>query len=225
MPWSKDQLTWLITGASSGFGLQLTRLALSHGHIVIATSRTPRSNPELVSEIQSQGGRFLQLDIDAQDAATNLIGELEKDGIHVDVLVNAAGYSIHGPVESFTEEEVKAEMETTFFGPYRLIRAVVSGMRERRKGMIVSLSSGAGVDGRPSMGIYGASKAAMDGRPISHHHELRFMLIPRFRTSAHRRQRARTLRRSHPHCPPRRLRHKLRRSRSHNIHTLPGGLS
>lgn len=224
MPWSKDKLTWLITGASSGFGLQLTRLALSHGHIVIATSRTPRSNPELVSEIQSKGGQFLQLDIDAPITATNLIAELEKDGTQVDVLVNAAGYSIHGPVESFTEEEVKAEMETTFFGPYRLIRAVVPGMRQRRKGIIVSLSSGAGVDGRPSMGIYGASKAAMDGKPFSHH-KLCLMLMTRFRTSAHRRQRARTFRRPHPHGPPRRLRHKLCRPRSHNIDTLPGGLS
>lgn len=164
MTWPTKKLTWLVTGASSGFGLQLTRLALSHGHHVIATARNPSSNPSLTTEITSQGSRFLPLNVDAPESAQDLITDLEKDGVEIDVLVNCAGYSVHGPVESFTEEEVKAQMETVFFGPYRLIRAVMPGMRMRRRGIVVALGSGAGVDGRPSMGIYGAAKAALDGK-------------------------------------------------------------
>jgi NAD(P)-dependent dehydrogenase (short-subunit alcohol dehydrogenase family) len=73
---------------------------------------------------------------------------------------------MHGPAESFTKQEVKAQMETVYFGPYRLIRAVVPGMRIRRRGIVVALGSGAGVDGRPSMGIYGAAKAALEGKSL-----------------------------------------------------------
>lgn|SRR5688572_9854948 len=160
---SDKKLTWLITGASSGFGLQLTRLALSHRHQVIATSRSPSANPSLVTEVASQGGRFISLDIDDASATDKLVQDLEAEGLKIDVLINCAGFSMHGPVESFSEDEVRAQMETVFFGPYRLIRSIIPGMRARRRGIIVTLGSGAGVDGRPSMGIYGAAKAAMDG--------------------------------------------------------------
>lgn len=81
----------------------------------------------------------------------------------VDVLVNNAGWSIHAPVEQFTEEEVRAQFETVFFGPYRLTRAAVAGMRKRRFGAMVNISSGASLEGRDSMGVYAASKAAFDG--------------------------------------------------------------
>lgn len=162
-PWSHFPLTWLITGASSGFGLELTRLALSNGHKVIATSRNPARNPELVSEIQAQGGDWRTLDVDDPDCGS-LIKSIEEEGTEIDILVNSAGWSIHGPAESFSEDEVRRQMETVFFGPYRLIRAVVPYMRQRRRGLIINISSGAGVSGRESMGVYGASKAAMDGK-------------------------------------------------------------
>lgn len=162
MPWEPPRLTFLVTGASSGFGLALTRLALSHHHTVIATSRNPSRNPSLVTEVESLGGRFLTLDVDDSDSSA-LVHRLEKDGTAIDVLVNSAGWSMLGPAESFGEEEVRRQMETLYFGPYRLIRAVVPYMRRRRRGLIMNIGSGAGVDGRDSMGIYGGSKAALDG--------------------------------------------------------------
>ncbi|KAF9869956.1 retinol dehydrogenase 8 [Colletotrichum karsti] len=155
-------LTWLITGCSSGFGLALTRLAQKDGHDVIATSRNPSKTPDLVQEVEGAGGKWLKLDVDDLNSA-NLIENLEKDGTKIDVLVNNAGWSIHGAAESFTEEETRAQMDTVFFGPYRLMRAVAPLMRERRSGIIVNISSGAGIEGRESMGIYAAAKAAMDG--------------------------------------------------------------
>lgn len=161
--WNAFPLTWFITGAASGFGLALTRLALSNGHKVIATSRNPSRDPDLVAEVESQGGRWLALDVDNHDCGS-VIQELENQGTGIDVLVNNAGWSIHGPAESFSEDEVRRQMETIYFGPYRLIRAVVPHMRGRRRGLIINIGSGAGVNGRDSMGIYGASKAAMDSK-------------------------------------------------------------
>lgn len=81
----------------------------------------------------------------------------------MDVLVNNAGWSIHQTAEQLTDSEVRAQFETVFFGPYRLTRAVLPGMRGRRFGVVVNVSSGAALEGRETMGAYAAAKAAMDG--------------------------------------------------------------
>lgn len=162
-------LTWLITGCSSGLGLglALARQVQAAGHTVIATSRTPSRTPELVAEITQHPaapGKWLTLDLDAPNCGAIIADLEETHGVAVDVLVNNAGWSIHAPVEHFTEEEVRAQFETVFFGPYRLTRAAVAGMRKRRFGVVVNISSGASLEGRDSMGVYAASKAAFDGK-------------------------------------------------------------
>ncbi|KAJ5163677.1 uncharacterized protein N7500_005507 [Penicillium coprophilum] len=156
-------LTWLITGCSSGLGLSLARAAQSNGHMVLATSRQPSRTPELVSEITHNGGEWYPLDVDSPTAASELLSTLDSAGHKIDVLVNNAGYAILGAVEQFSDEEVRAQMETVYFGPSRLIQAIVPGMRERRFGVVVNVSSGAGLEGRERMGAYAAAKAAMDG--------------------------------------------------------------
>lgn len=109
-------------------------------------------------------GRWLQLDVD-DPRATKVISDLqEEQGVTIDVLVNNAGWSIHQTVENFGDDEVRAQFETIFFGPYRLMRAVLPAMRKRRFGIIVNMSSGASLEGRESMGAYAAAKAAMDGK-------------------------------------------------------------
>ncbi|KAF4248174.1 hypothetical protein CNMCM8980_006293 [Aspergillus fumigatiaffinis] len=155
------KLTWLITGCSSGFGLSLTRVALAGGHKVIATSRNPSRTPELITEIESKGGKWVQLDVDSAQSG-EVIAELEKGGEQIDVLVNNAGYSIYAPIETITEEEMRSQMETMYFGPLRLIRAVLPHMRQRRSGVIVNMSSGASLDGIPTMGVYAGAKAGLD---------------------------------------------------------------
>lgn len=163
-------LVWLITGCSSGLGLALARHARAAGHTVIATSRDPPRTPDLVREFTTTtnpsngGSRWLRLDVDDPDAPARVLAELDDaDGTAVDVLVNNAGWSVHQTAEAFAEEEVRAQLETVFFGPYRLARAVLPGMRARRFGVVVNVSSGAGLEGRESMGVYAAAKAAMDG--------------------------------------------------------------
>ncbi|KAI1359058.1 hypothetical protein F5Y08DRAFT_320456 [Xylaria arbuscula] len=167
----KKPLTWLITGSSSGFGLALTRLTQSKGHNIIATSRNPSRTPELVNEVVSKGGRWLQLELEDLDSGA-IIDALEAEGTHIDVLINTAAMGMTGPLESFTEAEARKQMDTNFFGPYRLVRAVVPYMRQRRSGMIVNFSSGAGLEAMNSLGVYGASKAALDDMSKVLHKEL-----------------------------------------------------
>ncbi|KAI0889522.1 putative short-chain oxidoreductase [Annulohypoxylon maeteangense] len=160
----KAKLTWLITGCSSpsGFGMALTRIALGAGHTVIATSRNPSRTPNLVVEVESNGGRWLKLDVDDRNSG-DIIEELEMSGVEIDVLVNNAGFSIFSPVETSTEEEIRGQMESMYFGPLRLIRAVLPRMRKRRYGVIANFSTGGSLEGRDTMGPYAGAKAGLDG--------------------------------------------------------------
>ncbi|UKZ76913.1 putative secondary metabolism biosynthetic enzyme [Trichoderma virens FT-333] len=157
----KKPLTWLITGCSSGFGLSLARIVQANGHNLIATSRKPSDSPDLVAEVEGKGGKWIQLDVNDLDC-DKVIEELEGQGQPVDVLVNNAGYCIYNPAESFTDSEARALMETLYFGPSRLIRAVVKHQRQRRFGIIVNMSSGAALEANPTMGPYAAGKGALD---------------------------------------------------------------
>lgn len=159
-------LTWLITGCSSGLGLALIREVQRHGHAVIATSRQPSRTPDLVAEVEANGGEWHALDVDDLSAARLLVEKLEASGHQIDILVNNAGYILFGAVEQLSDEERRRQMETMYFGPSRLIQALVPRMRRRRFGIIVNISSGAALDGRDSMGGYAAAKAALDGASL-----------------------------------------------------------
>ncbi|KAI0977488.1 NAD(P)-binding protein [Xylaria arbuscula] len=154
-------LTWLITGCSSGFGLSLARIAQAGGHKVIATSRNPSRTPDLVKEIESKGGKWIKLDVNDPSSGT-VVDELEKAGDQIDVLVNNAGFSIYAPVETITEDEIRAQMETMYFGPLRLIRAVLPYQRKRKSGVIANFSSGAALEAQGSMGAYAGAKGGLD---------------------------------------------------------------
>ncbi|KAI1342895.1 NAD(P)-binding protein [Xylariaceae sp. FL0016] len=156
------KLTWLITGCSSGFGLSLARVVQDGGHNLIATSRNPSRTPDLVDEVEGKGGKWLELDVNSK-STPSIIEQLETSGTHIDVLVNNAGFSIYAPTETATEDEIRAQMETMYFGPLRLIKAVLPHMRKRRFGVIANMSSGASLDGRDSMGPYAGAKAGLDG--------------------------------------------------------------
>ncbi|CAK7200835.1 hypothetical protein SEUCBS139899_003534 [Sporothrix eucalyptigena] len=161
-------LTWLITGCSSGIGLSLARHAIANGHRLIATSRNPARTPELVKEIEEAtntagSNRWLTLDVDHPTAAADLVHKLEVDeGITIDVLVNNAGFAVLQTVERAREADARAQMETLYFGPLRLMQAVLPHMRRRRFGVVVYVSTGAGLEARPSMALYGSAKAAGD---------------------------------------------------------------
>ena len=165
----KKQLTWLITGCSSGLGLSLTRAVQANGHKVLATSRDPSRTPSLVAEVEGKGGKWLQLDVDDPHSARIIDDLYAAGGEEIDVLVNNAGAALHAPPPPPPPAEARAVMETLYFGPLRLIRVVVPRMRRRRFGVVANFSSGAALDARDSMGVYGAAKAALDGESLSLH--------------------------------------------------------
>ena len=155
-------LTWLVTGCSSGFGLSLARIIQANGHKLIATSRNPSSTPELVKEVEAHGGKWVSLDVTSANTP-DIISQLEQSGEHIDVLVNNAGFCKFAPIETAEDGDIRQQFETIYLGPLRLIKAVIPFMRSRQFGLVINLSSGAAVDGNPTMGPYAGAKAALDG--------------------------------------------------------------
>jgi NAD(P)-dependent dehydrogenase (short-subunit alcohol dehydrogenase family) len=150
--------TWLITGASRGFGALITQAALTSGDAVIATARDPSSVAE--------HPRLLKLPLDvtneaqAQEATARGI---EKFG-HIDVLVNNAGYGLLGAIEEASACEVERVFATNVFGLLAVTRAVLPYMRQRRSGHIINMSSIGGYSASyPGWGVYCATKFAVEG--------------------------------------------------------------
>ncbi|CEL09357.1 hypothetical protein ASPCAL12494 [Aspergillus calidoustus] len=154
---------WFITGASSGFGLDLALLALSAGHKVIGTVRNATKAADAVAAIKNKGGQVLELDVTKTETINGVVEKANAIYGGVDILVNNAGYSLLGAVEDMRDSEVRLQMETNFFGPLALIRAFLPTLRARGNSTIVNLSSIAGQDAQPTCGLYAASKFALEG--------------------------------------------------------------
>jgi NAD(P)-dependent dehydrogenase (short-subunit alcohol dehydrogenase family) len=149
----------LITGCSSGFGRALVDAALARGDRVVATARRVESLADLAGE------RVLAvaLDVTRQDQINAAISAaLDRFG-RIDVLVNNAGYSTVGAVEEIDVDDLRALMETTFFGAVALTKAVLPHMRERGSGAIVQMSSQGGQMSFAGGGAYAAAKFALEG--------------------------------------------------------------
>ena len=159
--------TFLVTGSSAGFGLAFCRLILAKGHNVIATSRNPAKNQDLVDSINddpSGRGRWIRLDVTSSQASiTKTFAEASKIFGPIDVLINNAGYSVMGGVEDMDEEKARQQFDTNYWGVMRTIKAVLPTMRERRGGTIVNVSSIAGLNALATAGVYAGSKFALEG--------------------------------------------------------------
>lgn len=154
--------TWMITGASSGFGDAFARHALALGHQVVATART---TDRLLALEALAPDRVLRVALDvtrAGDAERAVAAAQARFG-QIDVLVNNAGYGIVGAVEETPEHELRAQLETNFFGAAAMIRAVLPGLRAQGSGAIVNLSSMGGQMSFAGFGAYSASKFALEG--------------------------------------------------------------
>ncbi len=154
----------LITGCSTGIG-KATALVLSRaGHTVYATMRNPQGAPSLgeIADQEQLPVTILPLDVDDTDSVDHAVNEIlaQEDGI--DVLVNNAGIGPLGAVETLDLEEFRQTMDTNYLGPIRCIQKVLPGMRQRRKGCIINISSVAGKIASASQGGYAASKFALE---------------------------------------------------------------
>ena len=155
-------LVFFVTGASSGFGLKICLYALQQKHKVIGTVRSRGRASDPTRQIEAAGGKVLELDT-TDPACDRVYQEAESIYGRIDVLVNNAGVSWLGAIEDFEEKDWQAQMDVNVFGPMRLVKAALPGLRARRSGTIVNISSSAGIDGLPSCGIYAASKFAIEG--------------------------------------------------------------
>jgi NAD(P)-dependent dehydrogenase (short-subunit alcohol dehydrogenase family) len=153
---------WLVTGAGRGFGRRFTEAALAIGERVVATARRPEVLGDLAA---ANPGRLAVIPLDVTDRAA-VFAAVEAAVAafgHLDVVVNNAGYGLSGTVEEVAEHDVRQLFDTNFFGALWVCQAVVPHLRRRRSGHLVQMSSVSGVLGIPTMGLYAASKFALEG--------------------------------------------------------------
>lgn len=154
--------TWFMTGTSRGFGRCWAEAALERGDRVAATARAISSLSDLVSRFGDQV-LPLALDVNDRSAAFSAVKKAHEHFGVLDVVVNNAGYGHFGAIEEVSEAEVRAQMETNFFGALWVSQAALPFLRAQGHGHIVQVSSIGGVGAFPGLGVYHASKWALEG--------------------------------------------------------------
>jgi NAD(P)-dependent dehydrogenase (short-subunit alcohol dehydrogenase family) len=152
---------WFITGASKGFGREWAEAALERGDRVAATARRTETLEALVD---AYGDAVLALALDVTDRARDFaaVAEAAEHFGALDVVVNNAGYGHFGMIEELTEAEIRAQLETNFFGALWVTQAALPIMREQGSGHIIQVSSIGGISAFPGIGAYHASKWALE---------------------------------------------------------------
>ncbi|WP_435156462.1 oxidoreductase [Amycolatopsis sacchari] len=155
--------TWLITGASRGFGRSLTEAVLEAGDSVVATARRPEQLADLVARY-GERIRAVTLDVTDAGAARGAVKEAVSAFGGLDVVVNNAGYANSAAIEEMAEDDFRTQIETNLFGVVHVTRAALPVFREQRSGTFVQFSSiGGRVGGTPGMGAYQTAKFAVEG--------------------------------------------------------------
>lgn len=168
-----DKKIVLITGASTGIGLALTERFATDKHLVIATARES-SMGRFKNDIISHANIILRpLDITVPNERQKLIEELNSQYGGVDILINNAGISYRGVVEDMSDADENHQMSVNFLGAMALTRLILPGMREKRRGSIINISSVSGMMAMPTMSSYSASKFALEGAMESLWYEMR----------------------------------------------------
>ncbi|WP_260982491.1 SDR family NAD(P)-dependent oxidoreductase [Arthrobacter sp. U41] len=156
-----EKKVWFITGAGRGMGTDIAKAALAAGHAVVATGR----NPEKVTRAVGGNKDLLAVKLDVTepaDAAAAVQAAVDRFG-RIDVLVNNAGNFYAGFFEEITPEDFRRQIETTMFGPINVTRAALPIMRAQRSGLVVTISSTAGIAGGEFLTAYAASKFGVEG--------------------------------------------------------------
>lgn len=156
-----DKKVWFITGAGRGLGVNIAKAALAAGHAVVATGRDPG---KVAAAIGDHGNLLaVKLDItrpeDAQAAIEEAVGKFGR----IDVLVNNAGNFFAGFFEELSPEQVRQQIETLLFGPMNVTRAVLPVMRQQHSGLLMTISSTAGISGGMFCTAYAAAKFGVEG--------------------------------------------------------------
>lgn len=156
-----ERKVWFITGAGRGLGVDIAKAALAAGHAVVATGRDAGKVLAAIGEHEDL--QTLKLDVtrpdDAQDAVKAAIGKFGR----IDVLVNNAGNFYAGFFEELSPEQVRSQIETLLFGPMNVARAALPVMRKQRSGLLLTISSTAGIAGGMFCTAYAAAKFGLEG--------------------------------------------------------------
>ena len=169
-----DQKVVIVTGSSSGIGLESALLLARNGYNTYATMRSPEKDTSIKTAVQKEGLpiRVVQLDVTDDNSVKNAVDHIISEASRIDVLVNNAGYGLGGALEDLSMEEIKSQYETNLFGLIRVTQAVLPTMRKQRSGRILNLSSGAGIFGYPGGSAYVSTKFAVEGLSESIAYEL-----------------------------------------------------
>ncbi|MGA6991144.1 MAG: SDR family oxidoreductase [Nitrososphaeraceae archaeon] len=169
-----NQKVSIVTGSSSGIGLETALMFARNGYVTYATMRTPEKGALIKNAVEKENLpiKVVQLDVTDDKSLKNAIDHVTSEDGRIDVLVNNAGYGLVGALEELSMEEIKTQYETNFFGLVRVIQAVLPTMRKQRSGRILNLSSGAGLFGYPGGSAYVSTKFAVEGLSESIAYEL-----------------------------------------------------
>ena len=171
----------LITGCSSGFGMLTSARLAAGGHTIYATMRNLQKQDTLKLELEKRETKcqILHLDVKKDKSINKVINTIEKQAGRLDVLINNAGYGIGGFFEDLSEDEIRSQFETNFFGVQKVTRSALPLMRATasKSGKdfstkIINISSAQGRSTLPGLGAYGASKFAREGFSESLYFEL-----------------------------------------------------
>src|SRR5829696_6721029 len=158
-----DKKVWLVTGAGRGMGVDIAKAALAAGNAVVATGRRPEAVEQVVLGGAQDDLLVVKLDVtspaDAEAAVQAAVERFDR----IDVLVNNAGNFYAGFFEEISPEDFRAQIETILFGPMNVTRAVLPVMRAQRSGLVMSISSTAGIVGQEFCTAYATSKFGVEG--------------------------------------------------------------
>src|SRR6516165_11417828 len=165
--------TILITGASTGFGRDTAETLARAGHHVFASMRDPEGKNRPHSDaLRKQGIKVIELDVSNDESVERAVGDVLNRAGRINVLVNNAGIASAGVTEAFTPDQAKVVFNTNVVGVFRVARAVLPAMRKQKDGLIINIGSILGRVTFPFLGIYGASKFALEALTDSLHYEV-----------------------------------------------------
>ena len=164
----------VVTGSSSGIGLETALTLARNGFLTYATMRNlaKSDNIKAVADKDHLPIRIVQLDVTDDTSVNQAVQSIIKETERIDILVNNAGYALSGAFEDLSLEEIKNQYDTNFYGIIRTTQAVLPIMRKQRSGRIINISSGLGLFGFPGMSAYSSTKFAMEGLSESMAYEL-----------------------------------------------------
>jgi NAD(P)-dependent dehydrogenase (short-subunit alcohol dehydrogenase family) len=171
---TSNQKVAVVTGSSSGIGLEIALILARKGFLTYATMRDLQKNSKLksIKDEENLPLEFVQLDVTEENSIRIAVQTIYDDVGRIDMLVNNAGYGLTGAFEDLSIDEIKTQFETNFYGLIRTTQAILPIMRKQKSGIIVNMSSGAGRFGYPMGSAYVSTKFAIQGLSESLSYEL-----------------------------------------------------